>query len=454
MAKLFGTDGIRGIANSELSPELALNIGRAGAYVLAGNTGCLPKILIGTDTRLSTDMLEAALISGICSVGAQVYRAGVIPSPAMAYLVRHYKMDAGIMLSASHNPMQDNGIKFFDESGYKLSDSVEEEIESLIENLLAGKPTDIPGPIGEKVGRSFICKNAVVDYVDFLVDTVSKNHLVGMKVAIDCANGATYEAARIAFKQLGAKVYAIHCDPDGTNINEECGSTHLKSLQTYVKAYQMDIGLAFDGDGDRVLAVDETGAEMDGDAIMAVCGLALKKKNKLKNNTIVATVMSNLGLQLFCEKEGLNLCRALVGDRYVIQEMKAGNYNFGGEQSGHIIFHDYNTTGDGILTGLQLLATLKESGQKMSELRKVMENMPQVLLGAKLGKRIKGDIRQNENIDKAIRELEEKLANNGRVLVRPSGTEPIVRVMLEGPEKVVIQKWAEELIAVIEKELQ
>ena len=453
MAKLFGTDGIRGIANSELSPELALNIGRAGAYLLAGNTECPSKIIIGSDTRLSTDMLEAALVAGICSVGAQVYKAGVIPSPAMPYLVKRYKMDAGIMLSASHNPMQDNGIKFFDRSGYKLSDSVEDEIESLIKSCSDGKANVIPRPIGEKVGQSFICKNSVVDYVDFLVDTVPKGHLKGMKIAIDCANGATYEAARMAFKRLSAKVYAIHCDPDGTNINEECGSTHLKSLQTYVKAYQMDIGLAFDGDGDRVLCVDETGAEMDGDTIMAVCGLALKKKNRLKNNTIVATVMSNLGLQLFCEREGLTLLRSPVGDRYVVQEMKANGYNFGGEQSGHIIFHDYNTTGDGILTGLQLLATLKDSGKKMSELRKVMESMPQVLLGAKLEKRLKGDIRQNENINKAICELEEKLADKGRVLVRPSGTEPVVRVMIEGPEKAAIQKWAEELVQVIENEL-
>ena len=462
MGKLFGTDGIRGIANKELSPELAMNIGRAGAYALAGHLGRAPKILIGTDTRLSADMLEAALVAGLCSVGAEVHRAGVVPSPAMAFLVRKYKMDAGVMLSASHNPMPDNGIKFFDGFGYKLSDEVEEEIETLLD-AIDEKADKIPRPVGEGIGRSFLCnEKAVKDYVAFLAGTIGDSAsssgdkpLAGMKVVLDCANGATCEAAPLVFKQLGAEIIPIHYQSDGTNINMDCGSTHLESLQAHVKANQVDMGLAFDGDGDRVLCVDETGAVLDGDGIMAICGLALKKKGQLKHSTIVATVMSNLGLELFCEKEGLNLLRAKVGDRYVVQEMKTQGYNLGGEQSGHIIFHDYNTTGDGILTGLQLLATLKESGQKLSQLSKIMETMPQVLLGARLSSRVtEARIRQNKKIDQAIRGLEEKMSGSGRVLVRPSGTEPLVRVMIEGRDQTAIQQWAEELVQLIEKEMK
>ena len=513
MGKLFGTDGIRGIANEYISPELTVKIGRAGAHALAGHlkrqgtAGRAPKILVGTDTRLSADMLEAALVAGLCSVGAEVYRAGVIPSPAMAFLVRHYKMDAGVMLSASHNAMEDNGIKFFDDAGYKLSDEVEAEIEALV----GERAWEIPRPVGKEMGRSFSCENGIVDYVDFLAGTIDKGLSGGgskaegfdderlnnekcnngrpftdLKVALDCANGATYEAAPMIFRKLGAEVFPLHYKPDGININENCGSTHLESLQAYVKANHVDIGLAFDGDGDRVLCVDETGEVLDGDGIMAICGLALKKKGLLKNNTIVATVMSNLGLEWLCRKEGINLLRTAVGDRYVVQEMKAEGYNLGGEQSGHIIFHDYNTTGDGILTGLQLLATLKESGQKLSQLRSKMEIVPQVLLGAKLGGRVTEDeIKQNEKISKAIRAVELKVAgvdssgggnigdgsnssvsscagsndnNNaasaGRVLIRPSGTEPLVRVMIEGRDQTAIQQWAEALVQIIEKELR
>ena len=471
MKKLFGTDGVRGIANEYISPELTIKIGRAGAYALAGHlkrqgAAGAPKILVGTDTRRSADMLEAALVAGLCSVGAEVYRAGVIPSPAMAFLVRHYKMDAGVMLSASHNSMEDNGIKFFDDTGYKLSDEIEEEIEA----LLGERADEIPRPVGKEIGRTFLCENGIVDYVNFLARTITGKPFTGMKVALDCANGATYEAAPMIFGQLGAEVFPLHYKPDGININDHCGSTHLESLQAYVRANPVDIGLAFDGDGDRVLCVDETGAVLDGDGIMAICGLALKKKGQLKHNTIVATVMSNLGLELLCQQEGIHLIRTSVGDRYVVQEMKTGGYNLGGEQSGHIIFHDYNTTGDGILTGLQLLATLKESGQKLSRLRKRMEIVPQVLLGAKLGGRVTEDeIRQNEKISQAIRVIEEKVAgtdndniNNsntckasaGRVLIRPSGTEPLVRVMIEGRDQAAIQQWAEELVQLIEKELR
>ncbi|MCL2014824.1 MAG: phosphoglucosamine mutase [Defluviitaleaceae bacterium] len=448
MEKLFGTDGVRGVANTELTPELAMQIGKAGAFALAGHLGRQPKILIGTDTRVSADMLEAALVAGLCSVGAEIYKAGVIPSPAMAFLVRKYAMDAGVMLSASHNPMPDNGIKFFNNAGYKLSDEVEEEIEKLVtENM-----QNIPRPVGKEVGRSFFCKNAVQDYVDFLATTTTSN-FAGLTVALDCANGATYQAAPLLFEKLGAKISVLHNEPTGFNINVNCGSTHLASLQDYVRQNGLDIGLAFDGDGDRVLCVDDTGAELDGDAIMAICGLAMSQKGQLKNGTIVATVMSNLGLEQFCQKNQLNLVRAQVGDRYVIQEMLQNGYNLGGEQSGHIIFGDYNTTGDGILTGLQILAMLKTSGQKLSELRKIMSVMPQVLLSAKLKKRTKVDISQNKNISAAIDDISQKLANKGRILVRASGTEPIIRVMLEGDNELQIQEYAEKLVGVIESEL-
>ena len=458
MGKLFGTDGVRGVANKELTPELTMKIGRAGAYVLAGQLGRPAKILIGTDTRISADMLEAALAAGLCSVGAEVHRAGVIPSPGMAYLVRHYNMDAGVMISASHNPMPDNGIKFFDRDGYKLSDEVEEEIEALINTDNSEAGIKIPRPTGKEVGRCILCRDAVADYTAFLAGTLSgtSKPLEGMKVVLDCANGACCEAAPAVFAELGAETHLLHWKPDGSNINVNCGSTHLESLQAFMKANEADLGLAFDGDGDRVLCVDDRGEVMDGDAILAICGLALKKKGKLKNNTIVATVMSNMGLQIFCDKEGLKLQRTAVGDRYVIQEMIAGGHILGGEQSGHIILHDYNTTGDGILTGLHLLATLKESTgiSKMSELRKIIEALPQVLLGAKLRSRITGDIRENKAIDNAIRELEERLADEGRVLVRASGTEPLIRVMIEGRDETLITQWAEDLVKVIEKELK
>ena len=448
MGKLFGTDGARGVANGDLSPEKAMEIGMAGAYVLSGKTGRVPKILIGTDTRRSSDMLEAALIAGLCSLGAEVHRAGVVPSPAIAYLVRRYKMDAGIMLSASHNPMPDNGIKFFDSQGYKLPDEVENKIEALID-----AKEQIPRPTGAGVGHTIQRPEAISDYVDFLAKTIKgKKPLSGLKIAMDCANGATYKAAPEVFTRLGAEIIPMHNKPNGLNINENCGSTHLESLQAYVKANKVDMGLAFDGDGDRLLCVDETGEVVDGDAMMAICGLYMKKNGKLKNNTIVATVMSNMGLEIFCQENEIILRRTAVGDRYVLQEMKAEGHNLGGEQSGHVILSDYNTTGDGILVGLQLAAILNESGKSFSELSIVIKTLPQVLLGAK-GK-LKGALSKNENIGKAIKQAEEQLGNKGRVLVRTSGTEPLVRVMIEGPEQSVIQQMAEEIIAVIEKEME
>jgi len=448
MGKHFGTDGVRGVANDDLTPEYAMKIGKAGAFALAGHLGRQAKILVGTDTRISADMLEAALVAGLCSVGAEVYRAGVVPSPAMAYLVRHYKMDAGVMLSASHNPMPDNGIKFFNEKGYKLSDEIENTIETYIDD-----DSGIPRPVGEAVGRAHDCGKASSDYADFLIKSVTLgSKLTGIKVALDCANGACSEVAPEVFRKLGAEVIAMHDKPDGKNINVDCGSTHLQSLTECVKAEKADIGLAFDGDGDRILCVDERGEAMDGDAIMAICGLALKQKGKLSGNAIVATVMSNMGLAIFCECEGIELRRTAVGDRYVVQEMLEGGYSIGGEQSGHIILHDHNSTGDGILTGLQLLSTLKESGKTASELRKVMQPLPQVLLGTKLKKRLTTDVRENAKIAAAIADVEKRLGSEGRVLVRASGTEPLVRVMLEGRDEAQITEWAQELVNLIAKE--
>ena len=447
MPKLFGTDGIRGIANKELTAEQAMKVGVAGAYVLAGQSGRKPKILIGADTRLSSDMLEAALIAGLCSIGAEVHRAGVVPSPAMAYLIRHYKLDAGIMLSASHNPMQDNGIKFFDSTGCKLSDEVEEEIERLLLNT-----EDIPRPIGADVGRTVLREEASADYAKFLLGSLEgETPLAGLKIALDCANGASFKVAPKVFNALGADIVVIHDAPNGVNINDNCGSTHLASLQECVKKNKADIGLAFDGDGDRVLCIDNLGEELDGDAILAICGLDMKKKGQLKNNTIVATVMSNLGLSNFCEANEINLRRTAVGDRYVLKEMQNGNFNLGGEQSGHIILSDYNSTGDGILTGLQIAAILNKSGKALSELREIMLSLPQVLLGAK--GRLSGKLEDNKNISEAMQKVEEELGNKGRLLVRPSGTEPLIRVMIEGPDEALIQKMAKDLVAVIEKEL-
>ena len=450
MEKLFGTDGVRGVANTELSPEKAMKIGCAGAYALAGQLGRPPKILIGTDTRISADMLEAALIAGLCSVGAHVSVAGVIPSPAMAFLVRHYKMDAGVMLSASHNPMPDNGIKFFNSKGCKLSDEVEEEIEALIWE----RYDSIPRPTGAGVGRVSHTENkATEDYISFLESTFAeKQPLKGLRVALDCANGATGTAAPIIFEKLGAKIFPMHYKPNGININDGCGSTHLESIREYVKANNVDIGLAFDGDGDRVLGVDDKGEEFDGDVIMAVCGLAMLKNGKLNNKTIVSTVMSNLGLEQFCEREGIKLLRTDVGDRYVMEEMVAGGHNLGGEQSGHIILYDYNSTGDGILTGLHLLANIKAAGLKMSDLRKAMVTLPQVLLKAEIGKN--KDYQNNPVINAAIDKITKDLAGSGRLLVRPSGTEPIIRVMMEGKDLAEIEKTAKDLTALIEKEMQ
>lgn len=449
MGKLFGTDGVRGIANTELTGRLAYELGRAGAYVLTKETSHTPKILVGMDTRISGDMLEAALTAGICSVGAHAVLAGIVPTPAVAYLVRKYKLDAGIVISASHNPVEYNGIKFFNSEGYKLRD----ELENMIEEIVLSDRDHLPKPTGEFIGTKSVAEEALDDYIDFLTAS-GKVKFNGIKVAIDCANGASYKAAPIALLNLGADLCIIHNEPNGNNINLNCGSTHIDSLKKLVVENGADIGFAFDGDADRCLAVDENGELIDGDKILAICGLYLKENGKLSGDTVVGTVMSNMGLSVMGKKYGINIEQANVGDRYVIEKMLEGGYCLGGEQSGHIIFHEYNTTGDGIITAIQMLTVLKVKGVKASELANVMDVYPQVLVNAKIKNEYKNTYMDNEEVSTAVHSLEKKFEGDGRVLIRPSGTEPLVRVMIEGTDIEQMQRDAEELAAIIEKNLQ
>ena len=448
MGRLFGTDGIRGIANTELDAGLAFKTGLYGAYVLTKHTSKRPRILIGKDTRKSGDMLEAALTAGMCAMGAKVIPLGVIPTPAIAYLTRLYKADAGVVISASHNSYEYNGIKFFNCDGYKLSDGMEDEIEQYIlgEKKLESLPTH------GKIGYVSANHNAIEDYVSFAISTIDCR-LDGLKVAIDCANGASYQTAFKALNKLGADVEAIHNTPDGTNINRDCGSTHMDSLKAYVKSIGADVGLAFDGDADRMLAVDENGNLIDGDQIMAACAKYMSQTGKLKQNTLVATVMSNLGLFIAGEKMGINIPRTAVGDRYVLEEMLAHGYNIGGEQSGHIIFLDHNTTGDGLVSALQFLAVLKKTGMKASEAAGIVEVLPQVLKNAVVKPENKNSYMDDEEISAAINALEAEFAGNGRVLIRPSGTEPLVRVMIEGKDQEYLDKKAQELADLIQEKL-
>lgn len=446
MGKLFGTDGIRGIANKELTAELAFKTGQSGAYVLTKAAARRPRILIGKDTRKSGDMLEAALTAGLCSMGSKVIPLGVIPTPAVAYLTRLYNADAGVVISASHNPCEYNGIKFFNGEGYKLSDEIENEIEEYIE----GRKVIDELPTHGKVGYVSANHNAVEDYVSFAISTIDTN-LEGLKIAIDCANGASYQTAFKALNKLGANVEAIHNTPDGVNINDKCGSTHMKSLQDYVVSIGADIGIAFDGDADRMLAVDEKGNLIDGDQIMAACAHHMMQEGKLKKNTLVSTVMSNLGLFIAGEKLGINIPRTKVGDRYVLEEMLDKGYCLGGEQSGHIIFLDYNTTGDGLVSALQFLSILKKTGKKASELASIVTVLPQALVNAKVKLENKATYMNVSEIAEEIEKLEKEFAGEGRVLIRPSGTEPLVRVMIEGKDQDYITKKATELAALIEK---
>ena len=445
MQRMFGTDGVRGVANAELTADLAFALGRAGALVLTQELSHKPTLLVGRDTRISGTMLENALCAGICSTGASVISLGVIPTPAVAYLVRHYKADAGVMISASHNPFEYNGIKFFNADGYKLSDAVEDKIEAMIrENNYPTLPT------GEHVGRYSIKADATEDYIDFVTSCIDCR-LDGMRIAIDCANGANSVAAPTALSQLGANVNALYNAPDGININAGCGSTHIDALGEYVKNNPgYDIGIAFDGDADRMLAVDETGSPLTGDEVMLIVGNHLKEQGLLTKDTITATVMSNLGFFLAAEKLGIHAVQTAVGDRYVLEEMLKEGYALGGEESGHIIYLHKNTTGDGLLSALLLLSVMQHTGKKLSELRKIVTILPQVLVNARVKNENKPLLKTNEVIVAEIEKLEAEMGGEGRVLIRPSGTEPVVRVMLEGNDKEVLRARAQKLAGTIE----
>jgi len=447
MGKLFGTDGIRGVANVQLTPELAFDLGRSAAYVLTKSSANLPKIIMGMDTRISCDMLAAALTAGICSVGATVYNAGVLPTPAIAYLTRKYGLDAGVVISASHNPFQDNGIKLFSGSGYKLPDALEDEIEQ----YMFEKSDELPRPTGDKVGRMEQPSAAIDDYVGFLADAIDNINLSDMKIALDCANGATFEAAPKVFKKLGAEVLLMGAKPDGLNINRDCGSTHVDAFAKFMKEHGADVGFAFDGDGDRCFAVDESGKVVEGDEIMTILGHQMKKAGKLTHNTIVATVMSNLGLSLMGKEHDITIERTAVGDRYVLERMIEGGFKLGGEQSGHIILLDHNPTGDGILTALKICSIIRSENKTLSQLNNLMTILPQVLINAKVAPEKKNNYLTDETIIAEIKRIEAKFENEGRVLIRPSGTEPLVRVMIEGKDQEVIEAEARALADMIER---
>lgn len=449
MGRLFGTDGVRGVANTELDVELAMKIGKAAAHVLTKETMHKPKILIGKDTRISGDMLEAALSAGLCSLGAGVISLGVIPTPAVAYLTRKYDADAGIVISASHNSAEFNGIKIFNGNGYKLSDDIEDEIEEIIQNDCAS----LDLPTGDAVGTISKCDTALSDYKSFVKETLKGESLDGLKIAVDCANGASYLSSVETLVELGAEVFVVHNHPNGTNINLKCGSTHTDKFCEYVKNIDVDLGLSFDGDADRLLVVDENGALIDGDKIMLICADYMKEHKMLSKDTLVTTVMTNLGLVNAAKEKGIQIVQTKVGDRYVLEEMLEKGYTLGGEQSGHIICLDFNTTGDGLCSALLLLSILKKTGKRLSELSSVFVPLPQVMVNAKVSNAKKETYRDDDIIMEAIREVEEEFSGNGRVLIRPSGTEPCVRVMIEGPEQGIITQKANYLAKLIEARL-
>lgn len=446
MGRLFGTDGARGIAITELTCETAMNIGRAAALVLAKETNHTPKIIIGKDTRISGDVLEAALVAGICSVGANVHILGVLPTPAVAMLVKKYEADAGVMISASHNSVEFNGIKLFSGTGFKLSDKIEQEIEELILDT----PEKMQLKDGCEIGRVFYEMNAEWDYIRYVRKTVDAD-FTGIKVALDCANGSASGTAKKLFEGLGASCVMISDKPDGTNINKNCGSTHIEQLMKTVVEKKCDVGLAFDGDADRCLAVDEKGQLIDGDKLLAIFSKFMKVQGKLKSNTCVVTVMSNLGFFKFAKENGINATTTAVGDRYVLERMQKLDYNLGGEQSGHIIFLDEANTGDGQLTGVKLLEVMKKTGKKSSELASCMETYPQILVNVKITADKKGMWEKDEKIQQAIKMYKEKLGDDGRILVRESGTEPLVRVMLEGKKTGIITEYANNIAKLIEE---
>jgi phosphoglucosamine mutase len=443
MARLFGTDGIRGIANKELTPQMAFNLGQAGAYILGKNRAKgqeKPKIVIGKDTRISGDMLEAALTAGICSMGVDVFKVGVLPTPGIAYLTRNLGAEAGVVISASHNPYEDNGIKFFSGSGFKLPDELEDEIENTIKIL-----DTLPLPCGSELGQVLTVENPENRYCEFLIEHAV--NLSGLKVVLDCANGAASVIGPRVFRELGAEVIALYNQPNGTNINVQCGSTHPESLAHKVLEHKADVWLALDGDADRIIAVDETGGIIDGDFIMAICALALKEKGKLKNNALAVTVMSNMGLHKALKKAGIEIFETKVGDRYVLEKLLETKAVLGGEQSGHIIFLEHNTTGDGLFSALQLLSVLQEKKEKLSVLASQMQRYPQVLVNCKV--KDKDRIMHSPQVLAEIDQVQNHLGDNGRVLVRPSGTESLIRIMLEGQNEDELHELAGKILAAV-----
>lgn len=454
MRKYFGTDGIRRIANTELTPELVYKVAKAGAYVLSKHADHTPTILIGRDTRISGTLIESAMTAGFLSYGAKVKLLGVIPTPAVAYLTRKLKADASVVISASHNTFEFNGIKFFSNKGMKIPDTLEEEIEEVMES---GKLEELTAK-NEKIGVAEYCFDLMNEYIYFFRkhfdDTIEKHLRDDFVVGIDTANGATSVVAEKVFKDLGINYRIINNTPDGININENCGSTHLDNLKKFVVENKLSLGIAYDGDGDRCLAIDEKGNEIDGDKLLAIISSSLRKKGKLNKDTIVATIMSNLGLNKYAENNGLQLIQTKVGDRYVLEEMLKEGYNLGGEQSGHVILLDYNPTGDGILTSLMLIQTILEENKKASELASIIKLYPQVLINAKVNADKKYDYEKDADIKKAIENVEKEFAGNGRVVIRPSGTEPLVRVMIEGEDQKYITQRAKEIVDLIEKKLK
>lgn len=448
MRRLFGTDGVRGIANEFLSCERAMAIGRALGHVLSSNHRYRPKVIIGMDTRLSSEMLASAVTAGLLSVGSDVMTLGVVPTPAIAYLVKKYKAKAGIMISASHNPYEYNGIKVFGEDGFKLSDELEEQIESIV---LDNTP---PIKIADScdIGKRYDATQALDDYVNYLIGTTD-TRLDGLRVAIDCSNGSASVTAERLFTSLGAQVHMIFDEPDGININDNCGSTHIEAVKKYVVENKLEAGIAFDGDADRCLAVDECGNEIDGDFIMAILALDMKKKGLLNRNTVVGTVMSNFGFHKFCEENDINFVAAKVGDRYVLEILNQEGYSFGGEQSGHVIIRSHATTGDGQLTALALLAHIKESGKTLRELSEVMKKYPQHMINIEATQNQKIALFTDEEIKAMLSEAENTLSGRGRLVVRPSGTEPLVRIMVECDDQYETVKITESLAEKIKKRL-
>ena len=454
MRKYFGTDGIRRIANTELTPELVYKVAKAGAYVLAKHSDHTPTILIGRDTRISGTLIESAMVAGFLSYGANVKLLGVIPTPAVAYLTRKLNADAGVVISASHNTYEFNGIKYFSNKGTKIPDSLEEEIEEVMDSNKISELTAVSNKIGVSEYRLDLLDEYVYFFRKNFDDSFNVLNKDDFVVGIDTANGATSVVAEKVFKVLGIKYKIINNNPDGININENCGSTHLENLKKFVVENKLSMGVAYDGDGDRCLAVDEKGNEIDGDITMAIISNYLKSKGKLNKDTVVATVMSNLGLHKYARDNGLELMQTKVGDRYVLEEMIKNGYNLGGEQSGHVILLDYNPTGDGILTSLMLIQAVLEANKKVSEMTDIIKIYPQVLINSKVNPDKKYDYEDNQEIKEAIEKLEKEFAGNGRVLIRPSGTEPLVRVMIEGENQEYITQKAKEMAKLIEEKLK